>query len=103
MQKKNPLLLSVTSFVTWWDSQNQVSKTSCGGYCPPPPTHTHFYGNQSRELEDPNPFYLQVIFRAQYHKALAHCDESRKGDLSGGRQHPGQTSHQDQSSENESR
>lgn len=70
---------------------------------PPPPTHTHFYGNQSRELEDPNPFYLQVIFRAQYHKALAHCDESRKGDLSGGRQHPGQTSNQDQSSENESR
>ena len=48
----------------------------------PPPTHTHFYGNQSRELEDPNPFYLQVTFLAQYHKALAHCEESRKEDLS---------------------
>lgn len=55
MQKKqtNPLLLSVTSFVTWWDSQNKVSvalRPLVVDIAPLPPTRTHFYGTRAESL-----------------------------------------------------
>ena len=93
-KKKTPLLLSVTSLVTWWDSQNKVSvalRPLVVDIAPLPPNTHSFLWNQSRELEDSNPFYLQVTCLAQNHRALAHYDESRKGDLPWGSQDPGQS------------